>query len=384
MYISIYLMSQHDSNTSSDPRNCSNNPPGRAGRDKFQEPSSPFLPLPIVAWRDALKKVIVNPKRDPSLNKNDGGYVFPSPGLFFGVGTPEVQAKFFYNWLKYRPALIYRLTAQNLNPRPLSSQFWRSMLHLPIDGQIPPRRASTLPSPLSLPTRPPSISHTTVPSDLQNTSGQQDQTKSAKRLEVIQALLQDCLNVDGLQINHTPTNDIFWQEQQLSPGALPVQKVAQEILWELSELNFRCEFMALDLRAHAPTATGAMPTNVPREDLLLQCFPGNITGSILVVQRDFAHQGLAASNWKDRAPFILAFLNVVRTWSGFDKVLQSCTDVDLTVTQDVEAYSRGAIDAAENAIAGFYTQSFYDFFGRAAIIPRRLEHEPIEPAIEPA
>jgi hypothetical protein len=92
-----------------------------------------------------------------------------------------------------------------------------------------------------------------------------------------------------------------------------------------------------------------------------------------VAPTEFAHQGLAASRWQDHAPFILAVRNVVCTWPGFDKVKERCSAVVLVESQDVECYSESEIEAMELAIATFYTQTFYDFFGRAAIIPCRLE-----------
>jgi hypothetical protein len=315
--------------------------------------------LAIPAWRDALKNVVFNSTRDASLIQGAQGYAFPDPGLFFGVTTAEAQAKFFYNWLKYRPALIYRLAGHNSNAKPLSSQGWRTMLHLPIPGlEVPPHRHPTSSS--TLPKKP--------------SAGRPEQTASAKRLEVIHSLLQDCLNVDSVQVNETPTNGLMWQEQRLSPGELPDQRVAQEILWELFELNFRLEFMALDSRAHTPLT---VPTNgLSREDLLLKCFPGNVGGFFLVAPTEFAHQGLAASTWQERAPFVVAVKNVVCTWSGFDKVKEHCNAVDLGQNKDVECYSESEIDAMELAMANFYTQSFYNFFGRAAVIPRRLAPKP--------
>lgn len=323
--------------------------------------------------------MVVDPNRGASLNKNDGGYVFPDPGLFLGVSTPETQAKFFCNWLKYRPALMYRLTAQNSDySKPLSSQVWRSMLHLQIDGQVQTRADPTpgprLPPASTIPCPP---SFTTTRNAPASVGPQQNpQTKSAKRLEVVHTLLQNCLNVDGVQVNHAPSGNIFWHERQLPIGLLPPQRIGQEILWELFELNFRFEFMALDRRAHQYRHP-CTKNDIPREDLLLRCFPGDITGSIIVARREFAQQGLAASNWKDRAPFILAVKNVMLTWSGFDDVIQNCSDVDLRTMQDVEAYSKSEIHTIELVVATFYTQSFYDFFGCAAIIPRRLATEPL-------
>jgi len=368
--------------TSLDKKNRSKKPPGSAGRNKFEEPSSPFLPPPIVAWRDALKNVVVRPEPDNSINHHDRGYVFPDPGLFFGISTPEGQAKFLYNWLKYRPALIYRLmhTGHNLNAKPLSSQIWRSMLHMPIDGlPLSPHPHQTSPT-LAVPALSAPLSSTqngSGPTLSRNSSGP-ERTKSAKRLEVIQSLLQNCLNLDGVQINDNPTNEIFWQDRQLSAGELPEQLVAQEILWELFELNFRFEFMALDSRMD--TAAAVPTDHVYRDDLLLRCFPGNISGSILITWKEFAHQGLEASRWQDRAPSIVAVKNIVRMWPGFDQVKEGCSEVDLD--KDVEAYLESEIDAMELAIATFYTQTFYNTFGRAAVIPRRLAPKSEQPAAE--
>jgi hypothetical protein len=332
-----------------------------------------------VAWRDALKNVVVNPHKDAPVNHDDRGYVFPDPGLFLGVSTPEGQAKFFYNWLKYRPALIYRLSGHNLNSKPLSTQTWRTMLHLPIDGFQPPPHPhsmskSTLAGPVSsVPVRAPSAAQNKPKSTLSaNVSGKQ--TKSAKRIEVIHSLLQNCLNVDDVQVNDTPTNEIFWQGQKLSAGELPDHQVGQEILWELAELNFCFEFMALDWKAHTPPAIPA--DHVSRDDLLLRCFPGKLGGSLLVAQREFAHQGLSASSWQDRAPFIMAVREIMCTWPGFDKVKAGCSGVDLDKNQDVERYSESEVDVMEVAVATFCTQTFYDFFGCAATIPRRLEPKP--------
>ena len=44
----------------------------------------------------------------------------------------------------------------------------------------------------------------------------------------------------------------------------------------------------------------------------------------------------------------------------------------LLVGKEIEEYSEGEIVVMESALAKFYAQSFFDFFGRAAILPRRL------------
>jgi len=143
--------------------------------------------------------------------------------LFLDVGTPETQAKFFYNSLKHRPALLYRLTAHQSNSKPLSSPVWSSMLHLPTDGLQPPSRPThTLPSCTTTMTSWPAIhAHNTSTPGLPKNTSMPEHTKSAKHLEIIHSLPDNGLNVDGIQVNDTPTNEVFWQERLLFAGSFP-------------------------------------------------------------------------------------------------------------------------------------------------------------------
>jgi hypothetical protein len=59
-----------------------------AGHNKFDPIDSPFMPLPIPSWQNALKAVDTDPSRlDPSnrSNPHNGKYIFPEPGIFAGV-----------------------------------------------------------------------------------------------------------------------------------------------------------------------------------------------------------------------------------------------------------------------------------------------------------
>jgi len=94
-----------------------------------QQAATSLKSRPVIFYHRLLwlgvKNVVVNPHKDAPVNQDDRGYVFPDPGLFLGVSTPEGQAKFFYNWLKYRPALIYRLCFRS----PRHFVVARSLLH---------------------------------------------------------------------------------------------------------------------------------------------------------------------------------------------------------------------------------------------------------------
>jgi hypothetical protein len=67
-------------------------------------------------------------------------------------------------------------------------------------------------------------------------------------------------------LNSGPLLDINWQGQTISSTYVPPVQVAQEILWEIYELNFRFEFKALDRRAHIPVGEVDGPS---RDQLIL-------------------------------------------------------------------------------------------------------------------
>ena len=313
-----------------------------AGRDKYTDPISPLCPPSIKVWSDALKIVNTNPgRRVSNVHLPNSGYAFPEPGLFIGVTNSEKQARFFYNWLKFRPALLYRLLAAS-GAKPISNQLWRTMLSLPLERDDPVVESQT--------------------------SSTTSSTKSNSRREIIQTLLAEVFKTSDIRLNLALSDNVFWHQHQVHIERLPELAVVQEILWELHELNFRFEFLALDHHAHDPMLGMNAES---REEMVLACFPGSSEGvSMLVADICFAHCGLAAGNWQERAPHILAMKKVMQSWRGFRDV--QFVAVDQLAEKGVADYTEQEIVAMETALAKFCTQSFFDFFGRAAIVPRRL------------
>ena len=188
-----------------------------AGRNKFIEEPNPLIPPAIPAWCHALAQVDTNPANQAGCfsRPTDAGYAFPEPGVIYGGQSPERQAKLLLSWLQQRPALIYRLTSSESSARVLSNQSWRTML---------------------------TFGNTEI------SDGSNEQTKSGRRCADMRELLGNCLDEAGLELK-TGGEQVFWREQELSTGVLPSFKVCQEILWELYELNFRFELLALHRRA---------------------------------------------------------------------------------------------------------------------------------------
>lgn len=259
------------------------------------------------------------------------GYAFPEPGLVAGVQTPEKQARFLYNWLKARPALLYRLASSTSTARLLSNHSWRALLNY--GG-----------------------------ADVQPLAGSSSKTtKSFQRRQEMHELLGNCMEEAGvdLQPMDDDTHQVVWREQQVTLGTLPSTEVAQEILWELYELNFRFEFLAVDRRAQV-----VEDKSLGHQDLLLACFPGD--APFMVVDIDLASKGLGSALLSERSPYIIAMKAVMRGWRG--RVPKEIGALE----KPFQEYTMQELVSLENAVAGFYTQSFFDHFGRAAIVPHCL------------
>lgn len=245
--------------------------------------------------------------------------------------------------------MLYRVTLRSAYSSPISNQLWRTLLGLPLAQK---KNASTVP-----------------------------ETKSAKRQQAVFDILANCLNTsDGISINTSPSTEITWQGITLQTDVAPSTNIARQILWELTELNFHSELVALDYRAHnAPPLTRAIPLEsekpgIPqappdtREDLIARCFSGNHLA--ISANLDDANKGLAAPLWTDRRQYLVALHSLMSTWTGFHAYAAS-NFFTILITSP-ELLTENETNLLEHLVAGFYTQSFFNFFGRAAIILHRL------------
>lgn len=268
----------------------------------------PFAPLPISAWSSALADVDDDPSRvdERYRSPNDRKYVFPEPGIFLGT-NPVRRGKYLSTWKSIEPACLHRLLSSTAPP--LSNQEWRDILVGSLEF-----KSST--------------------------------SACAKAQEQASHLLGSAMA--DLDLNHDSSDT--------SPPSIDDSE-AQAILWRLSELNFRFEFLALHKRA-GPAGCSALKYDQVICDALQ-------VNSLQVVDMDTARQGLHSSDWFSRLPALLRIAAIMRLWSG---------DKPLPVLQDrpLVEYSERDTSTLEDAVARFYTDTFFRYFGRAAVIPTRL------------
>lgn len=280
------------------------------------------MPLPITSWQSALKNVNTDPSRlDPSnrSNPHDGKYVFPEPGIFAGVKDDVGRNRYFHTWNNTKAFFIFRMFTTTAAAVPLTNQDWRTIMYGNLNGTLKGKKSQ---------------------------EGQQR----------FRDLFSNCLEQLGTSF------DTFFPPLDTPPPPVSPSE-GRRILWELSELNFRFELMALDKRASGTTSTVDAQS---RQDIISRCFPGDV----LIVELPQATKGLASLDWLERLPILLILRTLMRDWRG-----QKPTSLLLPDKSSLDLYTEYDVHLLEDAVARFYTQTFFNFFGRAAVIPTRLPVE---------
>jgi hypothetical protein len=218
------------------------------------------------------------------------------------------RAKYFLTWQAMEPACIHRLLSSTAPP--LSNQEWRDIL-------------------------------------IGSLEFKSSDSACAKAQEHARLLLGS--TIDDLDLNVT---------DPATPSPPPISdREAQAVLWRLSELNFRFELLALHKRA-GPAGRDAVECDQAVRDAL------QLT-SLQAVDMATSLEGFRSRDWRIRLPSLLQLATLMRVWSG---------DHPLPLLQDkpLSEYTERDTGVLEDAVARFYTDTFFIFFGRAAVIPTRL------------
>ena len=218
------------------------------------------------------------------------------------------RAKYFLTWQAIEPVCIHRLLSSTAPP--LSNQEWRDIL-------------------------------------IGSLEFKSSDSACAKAQEHACRLLGSAM--DDLSLNIT---------DPATPPPPPIADLeARAILWRLSELNFRFELLALNKRAGPPGRDEFERDQAVRNALVVD--------SLQAVDMDTSKQGICSSHWWSRLPSLLQLATLMKDWSG-DKPLPLLQDIPFG---DYNELNTGVL---EDAVARFYTDTFFIFFGRAAVLPTCL------------
>ena len=298
-----------------------------AERDKFSEIRGPYSPEIPQVWVESLAS-IDRGRRPTKQEVVNGGYAFPDPGRIL-FPPQEKRERLLRNWLRFRDVLIFRTCMKPcLASSAWSAKQWRVFLGTTDDYAPKPG------------------------------------TPMAQQRESIQQLLGQCLDFYGLALTNQDSLLFTWNGNRYGVGQLSEARLVKEITWELFELNFRFELYALDRTlhriGHASYGVGDNTTFNPSVQL---CFPGGLVGPT-EVKLENANRGLAAADARGREPYFRQLCRVMKEWPGGTHADTYLTDRELS---DAE------LAGMERWATKFYCQSFFEKFGRAPLLPHRID-----------
>ncbi|KAJ7328297.1 hypothetical protein DFH08DRAFT_967443 [Mycena albidolilacea] len=287
------------------------NPAAKTERDKFVALAVVDMPPSIISMADALAKVDRSVVPYTS-HGADRCYVFPEPALLVNT-TPDRRRKFLHHWNLVRDGFLYVLTQHQ--PQLLSSQEWRDILEGLVTERGPAR----------------SRTH----------------RRSSKLEDLIRPALQasNVASIEGLPV---------------SLDRLPHFTVEEtcEIVWLVAETGFHFEFCALDRRA----------SGKDRLDEVRACFAGHmLVGAPLHLSK----QGWAAPALEERHRYVGQTAFLMLDW----KTKSARPDIINRVKDLHFRWSLSDMQLLKTAVCRHYTQAFWEYFGHAAVLPMRLDHE---------
>ncbi|KAJ7614292.1 hypothetical protein DFH06DRAFT_1344244 [Mycena polygramma] len=247
----------------------------------------------------------------PPASTVDRRYVLPEPALFVNT-IPERRRKFLHHWNLLVDGIIY-VISQGHDPL-FSGQEWRDVLEGRVTQRGDPR------------------------------------SRAYKRSTSFQERMRPALEASGvssLEGFPVPSDSIpdFTREQSC------------EIIWQVAEVSFRLEFAALDRRASGKDRFGDVRA----------CFAGHM---LLGVPVEMGQRGWAATSIEERHRYAMRAANLMLDWTT------QCTRPHI-IRHVAEhfSWSAAAMEELQTAVCRYYTQAFWEYFGRAAVVPLRLDHD---------
>ncbi|TFK58126.1 hypothetical protein BDN72DRAFT_907053, partial [Pluteus cervinus] len=297
------------------------------------------------AWATALQNVNRHglPTQHQTHNGIDLCYTFPEAAGVDATTNLDRRSSMMKMWLRWRPALLYCFANSNSNTTPMAAGVWKEFLAIDfLEAGAEKRKKKNGAAPVPV---------------------------QSKKSEFAKNFYQSLLNEGGVCIpdSTNSSHPITWRGKSFD--TLVVSDFT-EILWEINELNFRFEFMALDSQLYNPSSPSHQDSQ-NHQDLVNACFPA-ASGSLLSVDVSKANSGMASPILLQRSQVILAIRHIMQTWDSQLPPLVAVPDNDRVQV----GWEKDDLDALEMQIATFYMQSFFNIFHRATTIPRWLVHMP--------
>ena len=252
------------------------------------------------------------------------GYWFPEPALLVGPKDEARQLRYLTNWVRLRPVWLYLLRVPDSQPTRIGAQLWRDFLN-----GVPEASSSTT-------------------------------TRAGKRMGEIKRILGNAFS-DG-QFNLETLAPVEWHGTCIENVG---GDLAPAVLWELFELGFRYELLALD-RYLRPSESRSRPEEARREDLLAKVFPGNWLRAVNTLP-SVDSPGLFAELPQRRVGALNALRDVLLRWPGCPSTITSAAPLQNNDSADT-------IVSVERELSWFYVNTFFFCSARAPLIPHLYPH----------
>ena len=253
-------------------------------------------------------------------------YTFPKPAKLVSTIAPGKDKVMIHSWVKYRPLMLHSISSSTSPPKPQPPRAWEALLT----------------------------------AEYVSTNGQDPQQKRQKLQNDMIAFVghTELKEVDELELS---TADAKWEGRVV--GDLQAEDYEQ-VLWELVELNFHFEFQALDQRLS--TRSGTFP--VGRSTRIRQCFPG---GCLLVADWRVSNHGIASEQLREKAHYLFLMASLLINWPKVN------TNGWIGHVESQLKWSEDEVDNPERDIAEVYTQTFFNAFRCAPVVPLRLSERSV-------
>ncbi|KAI0739754.1 hypothetical protein C8Q80DRAFT_1222075 [Daedaleopsis nitida] len=284
------------------------------GVNKFIDPDHEWIPKVLAGWAEAMSTVDLSQPARP--NFKIWGYWTPEPAMLLRPKTTDRRDRYILTWLRMRDAWLYVLRDHGRRPTSVPTQFWRDVLYGPTGRE----RTAIV-------------------------------TKNAARWQSVLNVFGDVFHENNLDV--APVGPIRWFQYSITH---PTADIIPKVVWELYDLGFRYEILALDTLL-APT-----DSHSSRIDYLRPMFPDDSFYSLLSLPEQPV--GLYHPVPRGRITQLEAFRRVLLRWPRCPRWLRSCP-LTISMTED-------QILTVEKEMTRFYVDTFFEQSGRAPIVPHQI------------
>ena len=139
-------------------------------------------------------------------------------------------------------------------------------------------------------------------------------TKAARRRKrILDTLMPKSLSNPEVKARSNAGEPFVWQGHSYPSGVLPAEHIVQQLLWELYELNFTHEFLSLDRHSCVDLDLSDGAKLFECQALVSGYFA---VGAFKYITLPDHNQGLAADSLRDRLPYLISMVHVMRSWKG--------------------------------------------------------------------